>query len=144
MNALRNAKSYSPLISDSCLVLQLFPHRPRDQSGYIGRMHVFLARSCRSVRAGIYHIDATCQSLAIESRISRFCNYFCCAVVHVSATAIKYFWHEQVASIDPSQNVVGELLALRPLPAPNFRFLRFSPNFSEVCPEYSPALPGDN
>ena len=130
--------------SENCSVLWLFTCGSRDLPGYIERMHVFLARSCRSVRAAIYHIDATCQTLAIEIRLSRFCNYFCCAVVHVSATAIKYFLHEQVASIDPSQNVVGELLALRPLPAPNFRFLRFSPNFSEVCPEYSPALPGDN
>ena len=130
--------------SEDCPVLRLFTCRSRDLPGYIERIHVFLARSCRSVRATIHHIDATCQTLAIEIRLSRFCNYFCCAVVLRQCDCHQIFWHEQVASIDPSQNVVGELLALRPLPAPNFRFLRFSPNFSEVCPEYSPALPRNN
>ena len=97
-------------------------------------MHVFLARLCRSAHATIYHIDATCQTLAIEIRVSRFCNHFCCSVVHISATAIKYFLHEQLASIDPSQNVPGELFALRPLLAPTFRFSPFFAQFQRGLP----------
>ena len=130
--------------SEDCPVLRIFLCRPRDLATYTELIHVFLVGCRRLPLPQQYHGGAVVKTFVIEIRLSRFCNYFCCAVVHVSANAIKYFWHEQVSSIGPSQNVVGELLALRPLPAPNFRFLRFSPNFSEVCPEYSPALPRTN
>ena len=120
--------------SEDCPVLWLFTCRSRDLPGYIERMHVFLARSCRSVRAAIYHIDATCQTLAIEIRQSRFCNYFCCAVVHVSATAITYFLHEQVSSIDPSQNVVGRALCSLASSSSNFPFSPFFAQFQRGLP----------
>ena len=120
--------------SENCSVLWLFTFRSRDLPGYIERMRVFLARPCRSVRATIYHIDATCQTLAIEIRVSRFCNHFCCGFVYVSATAIKYFWLGQVASRGPCRYVVGELLVIRPLLASNFPFSPFFAQFQRGLP----------
>ena len=120
--------------SEDCPVLQLFTCRSRDPPGCIERMHVFLARSCRSVRATTYHIDATCQTLAIEIRQSRFCNHYCCAVVTSVRLPSNIFGTGQVSSIDPAQNVAEELFALRPLLAPTFRFSPFFAQFQRGLP----------
>ena len=134
MNASRFSEEHRVQPSEGCPVLWLFLCRSRDLAAYTELIHVFLVGCRRLPLPQQYHGGAVVKTFVIEIRLSRFCNYFCCAVVHVSATAITYFWHERVASIGPSQNVVGELLALRPLPAPTFRFSPFFAQFQRGLP----------
>ena len=107
-------------------MLQLFPHRPRDQSGYIGRMHVFLARSYRLVPAAKYHIDATLQLFAIENTFSCFCNYLCCGIASTKPLALPYIPSVPMAS---GKHIFMSVAVLLTSQASTSSILPFAPYF---------------
>ena len=73
-------------------MLWLFLCRSRDLAAYTELIHVFLVGCRRLPLPQQYHGGAVVKALVIEIRLSRFCNYFCCAVVHVSATGCHHIF----------------------------------------------------
>ena len=107
-------------------MLQLFPHRSRDQSGNTGRMHVFLARSYRLVPAAKYHIDATLQLFAIQNTFSCFCNYLCSGIASTKPLALPYIPPVPMAS---GKHIFMSVAVLLTSQASTSSILPFAPYF---------------
>ena len=113
----------------------------RRSPGYIERMYVFMARSCRLVLATSYHIDAARSTCAIESTLSCFCNFLCCCIAKTKPPALSYIQSVPMASGKHIFMSMRVLLTSQAFSSSILPFLLIFVKFFRQISNYSPALP---